>query len=467
MVGVNGDELATLGFVRLPITIGGAMESVEFRVVPACPASVLLGTGALHQFGVGIQFEARVLALPGSRTVPFEVTASTATRYGVFLAEELVLDPRTVTRVHVRVAEGPTPWDADQVALLVEPMEWGNGLKTSRVARTVADAWRDADGKRWTMTDVANFSTRPIRLAAGTPLAEAEQVEDDWTCTIVDGGAAGQRPPTQETGTEVAEGSSDGEEGAVEAPYRNTLSWEPVAAATEKDIADMVNQADAGLSDEESGQLAALLMRNRDVFAPALLAPGQARHEPHRIEVDGHRPIKVAPRRVSPKELIVQKTEIGKMLGAGVVWPSHSPWASPVVLVTKKDGSTRFCVDYWGLNCITKCDSYPLPHVDDILDMLAGSVWRSSLDLVSGYWQIPVHEDDIEKMAFATQHGTFEFTVMPFGLTNALASFQCDMDIVLLGLNWVSTLVYIDDITVFSTSLDNHIQHLQEVFDWL
>ncbi len=172
----------------------------------------------MHLFSVSIQFKARVLALPDGHTVPFAVTADAAMRYGVFLAEELVLDPWTVTRVHVHVAEGPTPWDADQVALLVEPMEWGRGLKTSCVARTVADAWWDTDGKWWTMTDMANFSTWPIHLAAGTPLAEAEQVEDDWTCTIVDKG----KPIVKwslETDTAAAEASAEGEEGAMEAPY--------------------------------------------------------------------------------------------------------------------------------------------------------------------------------------------------------------------------------------------------------
>jgi hypothetical protein len=105
--------------------------------------------------------------------------------------------------------------------------------------------------------------------------------------------------------------------------------------------------------------------------------------------------------------------------------------------------------------------------VDDILDMLAGSIWRSSLDLVSGYWQIPVQEDNIEKTAFAMRHRTYEFTMMLFGLTNAPASFQRDMDIILSGLNWVSTLVYIDNIIIFSATFDDHLLHLQAVFNWL
>ncbi|ELR17279.1 RETRotransposonlike family member [Acanthamoeba castellanii str. Neff] len=163
----------------------------------------------------------------------------------------------------------------------------------------------------------------------------------------------------------------------------------------------------------------------------------------------------------------MQKTKIRKTLGAGVMHPSHSPWVLLVVLVTKKDRLTQFCINYHGLNQVMKWDSYPLPHVDDILNMLVGSVWRLSLNLILGYWQILVHEDDIKKTVFVTWHGTFEFMVMLFGLTNVLASFQRDMDIILSGLNWVSTLVYINDIIVFSVSFEDHLQHLQEVFNWL
>ena len=133
----------------------------------------------------------------------------------------------------------------------------------------------------------------------------------------------------------------------------------------------------------------------------------------------------------------------------GVIEPSYSPWASPIVLVWKKDGSLRFCADYCKLNKVTKKDSYPLPRVDDLLDSLADAQWFSTLDLRNGYWQVEVNPADREKTAFSTPYGLFQFRVMPFGLCNAPSKFQQFMRLVLAGFCWEICLAYLDDMVVF------------------
>ena len=141
---------------------------------------------------------------------------------------------------------------------------------------------------------------------------------------------------------------------------------------------------------------------------------------------------------------------------------SNSPWASPVVLVAKKDGSTRFCVDYRKLNAITKLDSFPLPRVDDSLDLLANTAYFSSLDLASGYWQVGMAPDSQQKTAFYSHSGHYEFTVMPFGLCNAPATFQRLMETILAGLARERCIVYLDDILVIGRTFDKHLRNLQK-----
>ena len=159
--------------------------------------------------------------------------------------------------------------------------------------------------------------------------------------------------------------------------------------------------------------------------------------------------------------------QLKHMQRIGVIKPSSSPWASPIVLVRKKDGTLRFCVDYRKLNSVTKDDIFPLPRIDDLLDQLGQAKYFTTLDLASGYWQIPVHYQSQEKTAFITHQGLFEFRVMPFGLKNAPAAFQRLMQTVLRDLNpgdgpdFVS--VYLDDILIFSQTLEDHFNHLQKV----
>ena len=151
------------------------------------------------------------------------------------------------------------------------------------------------------------------------------------------------------------------------------------------------------------------------------------------------------------------------MLRQGVIQPSKSPWASPVVLVAKKDGSTQFCIDYRKLNAVTKMDVYPLPRIDDTLDLLANNLYFSTLDLASGYWQVQMDGTSQEKTAFTTHAGLYEFKVMPFGLCNAPATFQRLMETVLHGLVGQCCLVYLDDVIVLGKSVEDHLANLRAV----
>ena len=141
----------------------------------------------------------------------------------------------------------------------------------------------------------------------------------------------------------------------------------------------------------------------------------------------------------------------------GLIEPSNSPWSSPVVLVKKKDGTLRFCVDYRRLNEVTRKDSYPLPRVDDALEAMAGMKFFSTLSLKSGYWQVKLDETTKEKTAFSTGNGLWQFKVMAFGLCNAPATFERLMEQVLAGLPWSVAMVYIDDILVSGCTIDDHL----------
>ena len=221
------------------------------------------------------------------------------------------------------------------------------------------------------------------------------------------------------------------------------------------------------LSANQINDLRSLLYRYKDCFAINPLNPGTTDAVMHSIDTGTSKPIKCAPARGSPQTQEIIKKSIDEMLEAKVIEPSRSPWASRVVIVKKKDGTSRFCVDYRDLNNVTIKDSYPIPYQTDLMDNISNAKYFSSLDLASGYWQIKLDEDAKPKSAFTTRYGLFDFLVMPFGLTNAPATFQRLMDLVLAGLTWIECMVYLDDIIIFSPTWHEHLKRLENVFNRL
>ena len=180
---------------------------------------------------------------------------------------------------------------------------------------------------------------------------------------------------------------------------------------------------------EHQLELAKLLEMYKEAFAKNKEDLGNCTAVKHKISTAGAAPIRQPVRRTPQGFEGEEEKYLQDQLKAGVVKPSCSEWASPVVLVRKKDGTVRWCIDYRKLNDVTVKDAYPLPRIDTCLDCLAGARLFSTLDLQSGYWQIAMDEKDQAKTAFITRYGLFEYTKMPFGLCNAPNTFQSCMEL--------------------------------------
>ena len=188
----------------------------------------------------------------------------------------------------------------------------------------------------------------------------------------------------------------------------------------------------------------------------------------HKINLHDHQPFKEPHRHIPPALFQEVREHLQEMLEAGAIRPSKSPYSSNVVIVRKKDGTIRFCVDFRKLNNKTIKDAYAIPRPEDTLHLLAGAKYFTKLDLRSGYWQVEIEEDDKAKTAFQVGTlGFYEFYRMPFGLCNAPATFQRLMEMCMGEMNLKEGLVYLDDVIIFSATFEEHLERLQAVFSRL
>ncbi len=229
-------------------------------------------------------------------------------------------------------------------------------------------------------------------------------------------------------------------------------------------IQDLLERAKTNISDDEYASLRTLLVEYEDVFAENDFDLGDFNDIEHSIDTGTAKPVRQRMRRTQMCFVDEEKANLEKMLQAKVIQPSVSEWAEAPVLIRKRDGQVRWCVDYRCLNKVTSKDVFPLPLVEECMDTLSGNCWYSKLDANSAYWQVKIKKSDRKKTAFATKYGLYEFVRMGFGLCNAPATYCRVMNLVLRGLNWNILLAFLDDILVMGNGFADHLRNLEQVF---
>lgn len=221
------------------------------------------------------------------------------------------------------------------------------------------------------------------------------------------------------------------------------------------------------LPKEERDKLVKLLKEYSDVFAWSHAQLGETDILKFKIDTQGANPISSPPYRCSAFERDEIKRQVNEFLLAGLITESNSAWASPAILVKKKNNTYRLCIDYRKLNKVIRKDVYPLARIDDILDSLRNATVFSGLDCFSGYYGIAVEEESRDVTAFVTPDGLFQWNVMPFGLSSAPSAFQRVMNIAFNNLLRNSVLIYLDDLVTFGHNFDNHLENLEKVLNRL
>ncbi|XP_058850828.1 uncharacterized protein LOC131699092 [Acipenser ruthenus] len=355
-------------------------------------------------------------------------------------------EPKTVSQVRyagkqpVKIKPGEhrcitvkAPWSRDRspYTVLIGPPDGKQFIKNMVVEEAVADV---VHGR--TLVHLYNQSTYNIVIKRGQTVASISALSSVETVVPSD--------PTPDLGSTA--GSS----------HDQQSSSPPDKAPVQSDIPEMDLKEAAVLNQEQQEKLEELLRRNSDVFSVNQFDLGCTSAVKHEIPLIDNKPMRQPYRRIPPAQFQEVRRHLQDMVEAGAIRSSQSPYASPIVVARKKDGSIRVCIDYRQLNAKTVRDAFPMPRIEEALDALGDAEFYSTLDLTSGYWQVEVAEHDKPKTAFTTPMGLFECNRMPFGLQNAPATFQRLMTHCLGDLNFSAVLIYLDDVIVFSRTLEEH-----------
>ena len=414
---VNGDPIEVDGSVNIKFQIGNEKLEQVFHILPEMNHNIILGRDWLLKYGVREYWDLQCIKV-GKSYIPLveDIHINSVAR----LASQVILKPQSVTHVMAKTKINDKTslrkslcqvYATDKTGISNEP-----GLILTNAVVEVSRNQRFP-------IEVINNTNKMFKLNRGCVIGKIEPIEE---CNLTSVHQCKTYPP----------------------PDFETLK--------DKIIVDK----------EHRPEIEELIQQNISLFAEKDLHLTSTDTVTMTIDTGNHAPVKQRPY-CTPltKRAIVDKA-IDEMLEAKIIRPSNSPWASPIVIVDKKDGTKRFCVDFRQLNKRTVLSSYPLPLIDELLCLLGKAKYFTCIDLKSGYWQVEVAEKDKEKTAFTSHRGLFEYNVMPFGLTNAPGVFQRLMSTVLRDMNHFS-LAYLDYVIIFSSTFEEHQNHIFMVFDRL
>ena len=419
-----GRQMSMRGFVAGPVKlkIGRSYYDGPLYVAPI-EQDMLFGVDIMRKGAAAIDMGKNVFRFKGQ-----EIRMNTDVKEGsnpvcarVAVAKRVVIPPNSVAQV-------PCKMDRSMSDYVIEPTQTEKAL-APRVVRSAGTE---------PVVCILNCSDRYKLLQKGKEVAIASPVD------------------------EYIPEKDDNTDGDVEVcdVSKSEDKTENVVPEVPGHLQESFESSKEHLSVEEQCRLAELLIEHEDVFAKDEFDLGTFTEIQHGIQTDQAAPIKQRLRRTPACFVDEEEAHLKKMLDAGVIQPSSSDWASSPVLIRKRDGSVRWCIDYRQLNNVTVKDVFPLPLVDDCLDTLAGSIWFSKLDANSAYWQINIKPEDRHKTAFHTRYGLFEHVKMGFGLCHAPATYARVMNLVMRGLHWKTVLAFLDDVLILGRTFDDHLSNL-------
>ena len=437
--GIGGHFIDIKGTATIPVQIGNHLFYQKFYIFDEILHPLLLGIDFLKANNCTLNFESQTIDT--DEGVPVVNIIEPDFKLGLARpVKHTVIPPNSETVIPIKISKVP-----HQKTVLFEPVN----LLTRKKLGGAKNILTVNNGRGF--CKILNPLPAPVHLKPWHVIGRISSIQTDSIIEMPDEEKTEQPSMCTTSVTDTNEIKQKYDE------YKQIVD----------DLGISLDESD--LTEEQKMKLYKFIATNRKSFAKDTSELGCANVKKHTINTGQATPRCKRPYRVSPKIKQQIEEQVEDMLKNDIIEPSNSIWAAPVVMCKKKDGTYRFAVDYRDLNAVTEPINFPLPRLEDVIDSVGenNSKIFTVLDLKAGFHQIPLDENTAHKTTFVTHNGAYSFKRIPYGIRNGPVAFQTAMSFVLRNINFKYALVYVDDILIHSSTFDEHLVHLQNVFDRL